>query len=410
MYKRENEVKSSFHYLSFLLFPVSPFTLLLVTLIFYLFTFSFAQSADLLETGSARRIKASAASPSEIKIVSYNMRWRSGDDLRQIISLLKSDPEVGGASIIGLQEADRNKKRSGFTNTARLIADELGMYYAWAAPPLSERSKETEEETGVAILSAYPLTDVGRLVLPNEGPGGRRRVGLGANLRIGAKLIRIYSVHGETRISTQKKLEQLEAVVRDLKNYPKIDSAVVLGDFNTLQSEAIENTTQLFTGAGFETPFPNNLKTWKTFVIELKLDWIWLKGLRPIDYGVDRTIRYSDHLPLWVRVSLDDKASGKADIRGRITKIDRADSVGGNDKMLGTVFVEATGDDKPRFDKALVKVTASTGINIIRGQERRNASFDELRVGDQIEALFTPGPVLMSYPVQAAAARITISR
>jgi endonuclease/exonuclease/phosphatase family metal-dependent hydrolase len=387
-----------------------PACFLCLTFTFCIFTFSFAQSADLLETGSARRVQTPAASPSEIKIISYNMRWRSGDDLRQIISLLRSDPEIGNASIIGLQEADRNKKRSGYTNTARLIADELGMYYAWAAPPLSERSKEQEEETGVAILSAYPMTDVGRLVLPNEGPGGRRRVGLGVTLRIGTKLIRVYSVHGETRISTDKKLEQLDAVVHDLKNYPKTDCAVVLGDFNTLQSEAIKNTTKLFTEAGFETPFPNNLKTWKTFIIELKLDWIWLKGLRSSDYGVDRKVRYSDHFPLWVKINLDGKAAGKADIRGRITKISRADSSGGNERVLATLLVEGTGEDKPRFDKAFVKVTASTGINIIRDQERRTVSLEELRVGDQVEARFMPGPVLMSYPVQATAATISIIR
>lgn len=384
--------------------------LLSLTFTFCLLTFAFAQSADLLETGSARRVQTPAAAPSEIKIVSYNMRWRSGDELRQIISLLRNDPEIGNASIIGLQEADRNKKRSGYINTARLIADELGMYYAWAAPPQAVRSKEQEEETGVAILSAYPMTDVGRLVLPNEGPGGRRRVALGANLRIGAKLIRVYSVHGETRISTDKKLEQLEAVVRDLKNYPKTDCAVVLGDFNTLQSEAIENTTQLFTGAGFETPFPNSLKTWKTFIIELKLDWIWLKGLRPSGYGVDRNVRYSDHFPLWVKINLDGKAAGKADIAGRITKINRADSAGGSEKVLATLLVEGTGDDKPRFDKAFVKVTASTSINLIRDQERRSVSFDELRVGEQVEVRFRPGPVLMSYPVQATAATISIIR
>lgn len=378
----------------------------------FTFAFAFAQSGgiDLLETGSGSRVQKHATTPSEIKIVSYNMRWRSGEELRQIISLLRDSSEIGHAAIIGLQEADRNKKRSGFTNTARLMADELGMYYAWAAPPLSERSKEREEETGVAILSSYPMTDVERLVLPNEGPGGRRRVALGATIQIGAKAIRVYSVHGETRIPTEKKREQLEAVVRNLKNYPKATSFVVLGDFNTLEAQAIENTTQLFTESGFETPFPNSLKTWKTFIVELKLDWIWLKGLRPSDYGVARTVRYSDHFPLWVKINLDGKAPGKADIRGRITKISRASSVEVGATMLGTLLIEGTGDDKPRFDKAFVRITSTTSINVTRGQERRAVSFDELRVGDQIEACFIPGPVLMSYPIQATAAAITTFR
>ncbi|MBD0371130.1 MAG: endonuclease/exonuclease/phosphatase family protein [Pyrinomonadaceae bacterium] len=385
----------------------------LLTFAFCFFTLALAQSAvdPLLETGQGARLQTPAPAPSEIKIVSYNMRWRSGEDLRGIINLLKTDPEIGSAAIIGLQEADRNKKRSGFTNTARLIADELGMYYAWAAPPLSERAKDREEETGVAILSPYPMTDVVRLVLPNEGPGGRRRAAIGATVRIGSQLIRVYSAHCETRISTQKKLEQLEAVLRDL-NTRKATSFVVLGDFNTLEPQAIENTTQLFTEAGFETPFPNNMKTWKTLILELKLDWIWLRGLRPSDYGVDRKVPFSDHFPLWVKINLDGKSPGRADINGRIKKINRLDATRNfSSDALGTILIEGNAQDRPRFDKAVVRITASTSINLVDEQERKQpASFDDLRVGDRVSARFVQGPVLMSYPVQATAAEITINR
>jgi endonuclease/exonuclease/phosphatase family metal-dependent hydrolase len=377
-------------------------------------SFASAQSvADtLLETGRGTRLQEPAHAPSELKIVSYNMRWRSGEDLREIINLLRSDPEIGRAAIIGLQEADRNRKRSGNTNTARTIAEELGMFYAWAAPPLAEKSKDREEETGVAILSPYPLTDVVRLVLPHPGPGGRRRAAIGASLRIGSHLIRVYSVHSETRTSTQKKLEQLQAVLDDLKNYTKVTGAVVLGDFNTLEGQAIENTTRLFTEAGFETPFPNSMKTWKTFILELKLDWLWLRGLRPSDYGVDRKVTYSDHFPLWVKVNLDGKAPpGKADITGRIKKITRAAATEGSSDSLGSVLIEGSGKDKPRFDKAVVRIAAATSIGIINGQEgKKPASFDQLREGDRVSARFVPGPVLMSYPVQATAAEIIINR
>lgn len=369
-----------------------------------------SSSADLLEAGRGAQLQKPPASPSAIKIISYNIRWRSGEEIREIIELLRSDAELGRASIIGLQEADRNKKRSGYTNTARVMANELGMYYAWAAPPLSDRSREREEETGVAILSAYPMTEISRLVLPNEGPGGRRRVAVGATIQIGPRLIRVYSVHGETRIPVQKKLEQLEAVVEDLKSYPKATGAIVLGDFNTLEQQAIENTTQLFTESGFETPFPNSLKTWKTFIIELKLDWIWLKGLRPSDYGVDRQVRFSDHFPLWVKINLDGKAPGKPDIRGRIEKINPVKSATGNRETIGTLLIEGGKDDKPRFDKAVVRVTTETRINLLRGQELTSLSFGELKKGDRVEARFVPGPVLMSYPVQATAAEITVTR
>ena len=40
------------------------------------------------------------------------------------------------------------------------------MHYAWAAPPAAKPNDE--EETGVAILSVYPLSDVRRIVLPGN--------------------------------------------------------------------------------------------------------------------------------------------------------------------------------------------------------------------------------------------------
>ncbi|HKQ53969.1 MAG TPA: endonuclease/exonuclease/phosphatase family protein, partial [Pyrinomonadaceae bacterium] len=131
---------------------------------------SVSDEQRLLETGAAPKLAHPPPSPDSIKIVSYNIRWRGGDDLRRLIQLLKADPEIGGAAVIGLQEVDRNKKRTGNVNTARLMAEELGMYYAWAAPPPppAKNNEAQEEETGVTILSAYPLTDVKRLVLPYE--------------------------------------------------------------------------------------------------------------------------------------------------------------------------------------------------------------------------------------------------
>src|ERR1051325_11353184 len=129
---------------------------------------------NLLEVGGELKAAPSKDAPESLKVVSYNIRWRGGDDLKQLIALLREDKEIGGAAVIGLQEVDRNKKRTGNVNTARQMAEALGMYYAWAAPPPppTKENKLREEETGVAILSPYPLTDVEGFVLPNEGPGG----------------------------------------------------------------------------------------------------------------------------------------------------------------------------------------------------------------------------------------------
>lgn len=266
------------------------------------------QQDGLLETGAAPKRGAHAPhSPDTIKIVSYNIRWRGGDDLRRLIELLKSDPEIGGAAVIGLQEVDRNRKRTGNVNTVRLMAEELGMYYAWAAPPTppAKDGEAREEETGVAILSPYPLSDVKRFVLPHAGPGGRRRAAVGATVQIGQRSVRVYSLHAEIRTSNEKRLAQFRAVLEDLNaHHAHIERVVVLGDFNTLTGKDVDATTRLFETEKFSTPFANGASTWKTFIIELKLDWLWLRGLTPVRHGIDKKVSLSDHWPLWVEVKL----------------------------------------------------------------------------------------------------------
>lgn len=286
------------------------FALMLFALCLSPIVFSRALDSDvaLVETGGASKVEAKRVTPREIRIVSYNMRWRGGDDLDELIKLLKEDREIGGAAVIGLQEVDRKKKRTSSTNTARKMADELGMYYAWAAPPPAKGKERDEEETGVAILSPFPLSDVTRIVLPNPGPGGRRRAAIGATIQIGGKKLRVYSVHAEVRTSNEKRIGQLNAVLDDLHNHHKqVKHAVVLGDFNTVMGKDISATSRLFTEKGFQTPFSIIEPTWRTFIIKLKLDWLWLRGFDVKDFGIDKKIEMSDHWPLWATVTLEDR-------------------------------------------------------------------------------------------------------
>jgi endonuclease/exonuclease/phosphatase family metal-dependent hydrolase len=269
------------------------------------------QDSVLLELGHAAKLKTPSQLPAEIKVVSFNIRWRGGDDLQRLIKFFREDPEIGNATVLGLQEVDRNKKRTRNVNTVKTIADELGMYYAWAAPPAAKPSQE--EETGVALLSHYPLRDVERIVLPHEGPGRRRRVGLGATVRIGAANLRVYSVHSETRMSMDKKVGQMRAALEDLAKYPKDMPAIVMGDLNTWESDAGTRTVKLFTGEGFHTPFDGQSTFCQQILfvpLKLKLDWIWLRNIQAITHGVDREIKLSDHWPLWTKLSI--KASGPA--------------------------------------------------------------------------------------------------
>jgi len=261
--------------------------------------------AHLLEIGQADKVRSAPNPSEEIKVVSYNIRWRGGPDLFKVAQALRDDPEVGGAAILGLQEVDRNRKRTGNRNTAKLLADELGMHYAWAAPPPSKAGNE--EETGVLLLTPYPLSDVQRIVLPHDGPGRRRRAGIGATVKIGPSSVRVYSVHAETRISMDNKLNQLKSVLKDLARYPKEMPAIVMGDFNTWEPGAGGKTIKLFTSEGFHTPFDGDATFSQRVLmvpIKLRLDWIWLRNLETKNAGIDKKISLSDHWPLWVALKI----------------------------------------------------------------------------------------------------------
>jgi endonuclease/exonuclease/phosphatase family metal-dependent hydrolase len=262
------------------------------------------ENSTLFESGEASKLRTPPTS-GEFRVVSYNIRWRSGDDLKKLIQLFREDAEIGNATVLALQEVDRNKKRSGKTNTAKLLADELGLYYAWAAPPPAKPNEE--EETGVALLSVHPLKKIQRIVLPNEGPNHRRRVALGASIQMGNQEVRVYSAHAETRISMEKKLQQMNALLLDLKQHAPNSPAVIMGDLNTWQRDAARKTIKLFTDAGLTSPFGSQ----KTFLrkvffvpIDLRLDWIWLRGLEPTGFGIDREITISDHFPLWATLKI----------------------------------------------------------------------------------------------------------
>ena len=279
----------------------------------FLFLFSPGNDVSLLESGQGTTLRKQTSAPAEIKVISYNIRWRGGDDLKTLIKLLQEDPEIGCASILALQEVDRHKKRTGHHNTVKTIADALGMYYAWAAPPTAKATDE--EETGVAILSIYPLSDVQRIVLPHPGPGERRRVALGATVEMNNRKWRVYSAHAETRIKIGKKLEQYKAVLDDLAHFPADMPAIIMGDFNTWEPNVDGKVTKLFSNAGLKTPFgdQSTFRRKVLFVpIELKLDWVWLRGLEAATFGIDKKIEVSDHWPLWTNVKMEPQKAQKA--------------------------------------------------------------------------------------------------
>ena len=94
----------------------------------------------------------------------------------------------------------------------------------------------------------------------------------------------------------------------DLAQYPTNMPAIIMGDFNTWEPNAHDKVTRLFSDAGLKTPFIDGKKTFRRKILlvplELKLDWVWLRGLEAANCGIDRQIEISDHYPLWTNVKM----------------------------------------------------------------------------------------------------------
>src|SRR4030095_15010668 len=115
----------------------------------------------------------------------------------------------------------------------------------------------------------------------------------------------IYITTNKTRIRTQNKTPPPHTLLQDLKTYPEHMPAIIVGDLNTWESNAARKTIKLFSDFGLKKPVGSQ----KTFCrkalfipIEFRLDWIWLRGVEALTYGIDRQIKLSDHYPLWTNV------------------------------------------------------------------------------------------------------------
>ena len=78
-----------------------------------------------------------------------------------------------------------------------------------------------------------------------------------------------------------------------------------MGDLNTWEPSADGKTSKFFSNAGLKTPFGPEATFRRRVLlvpIELKLDWVWLRGLEAASCGIDRKVEISDHWPLWTNV------------------------------------------------------------------------------------------------------------
>jgi endonuclease/exonuclease/phosphatase (EEP) superfamily protein YafD len=124
--------------------------------------------------------------------------------------------------------------------------------------------------------------------------------------------VSLVNVHLDTRINSKDRLAQMAPLLDALEGVR--GSQLIGGDFNTMDVRWVRTMWPLLylerqeaavgqrLGAeGFHTPFGDTPATVPFLHLPVRLDWLYLKRLMALDYGVD-TVPLTDHRGVWARM------------------------------------------------------------------------------------------------------------
>lgn len=219
--------------------------------------------------------------------------------------------------VLALQEADQRTLRSGGHDVAKELAAQLGMNLIHegagiprgVAPVKREWWLDFEEpidlhdsgDTGVALLSRLPLTDVTRIDLPWHECPWRPRLAVAATIAVGPRHLRLFNAHVDPHAAINGQLEQLEVVAAQAE--AATVPTIILGDFNTLSRQKCIDTRRFLESRGYTTPYPTGTATWRGGGLRMHADWIFVRGVRIERWGVARPLNVSDHWPIWAEIA-----------------------------------------------------------------------------------------------------------
>jgi endonuclease/exonuclease/phosphatase family metal-dependent hydrolase len=239
-----------------------------------------------------------------LTVASLNMARKS--NFKEVLRDTRGLFERHKVDILFLQEVEQD------VGDPELIAEELARTFDfhWHFAPTD--FWEDGGMQGLATLSRFPVTDTEVIPLKhfNLHYRTRNRIGLALTAMTPFGPVRAINVHFDSRINPSERLDQLTPILDKTSEFDGV--CIVGGDFNTSpfrwygrwfpipsggQKEAILKSFSLW---GFDTPFVETGPTFK--FLGLKLDWIFSRGLQPIDWGIEK-IDFSDHRAIWTKVS-----------------------------------------------------------------------------------------------------------
>jgi endonuclease/exonuclease/phosphatase family metal-dependent hydrolase len=227
-----------------------------------------------------------------LKVVTYNIN--QGLEVDRAIEELGAYEALHDPDILLLQEMDEH----GTERVARALGHNY-VYYPASVFPWTGRN------FGNAILTQWPLSNPGKVLLPYRGLHNQQlRIATRATIAVNGVELTTYSVHTETyMLPSPRRKAQVAAIVDDIGT--GIGHVVVGGDFNTVSKRSIKRMAAQFADIDLVRVTAGLGPTINILGLQpVALDHIFTRGLRVLEAGKVGAITASDHFPVWVELDL----------------------------------------------------------------------------------------------------------
>jgi len=183
----------------------------------------------------------------EIKIVTINT-WKCDGDYRPRMAVLAKQLAALKPHIIACQECFVNRE----VNTLKFLAESLNMNKVYLPGRRKNRyfeGKMTDSESGLGVLSVYPLAQTGFTSLPgNPADSDRKGQRVVANLPTGEKLT-LTNVHLTHLNEPELRNAQAESLATIVSADKHNQYHLICGDFNALIDSPEVRTFRKLSGA-----------------------------------------------------------------------------------------------------------------------------------------------------------------
>jgi endonuclease/exonuclease/phosphatase family metal-dependent hydrolase len=235
----------------------------------------------------------------KLRVATYNVHACNGMDRRRSEARIAEVIAELSADIVGLQELDLSRPRSGGVDQAGLIAEQLG-WHRYFHPAM----RTGDEHYGNAILSRYPLSLRHACDLPGAGTFYCRETRVAISMDVETPIGAVHIINTHFGLGRSERLLQAQLLNDEWLGESSGETPLILlGDFNSLPGSRTHRTLVQHLRDVRKLVQPvRSFRTFPTSFPAFAVDHIFVNnGLHPVGLDVHRSPLArvaSDHYPL----------------------------------------------------------------------------------------------------------------